>query len=102
MIKVTYVEFQSSTKIISQGYLISHGEISFTVHTTVIQQTCSTLSFLQQLTHKTPQTAIQKTNVRNMVSGLSVMTLVDGWLEKGMQIVQKCLGQADLYKQGHK
>jgi len=89
MIRVTYDEFQSSTKIISQGYLISDGEIFFTIHTTVIQQTCSTLSFLQQSTHKTPQTAIQKTNVRNMVSSLPVMTLVDRLGEETLDGLRK-------------
>jgi len=108
IVRATYYKFQSSTKIISQGNLISDGEIFFTVHTTVMQQTCRNLSFIQQSTHKTPQTAIQKTNEWNMVSGLRHDTCRrtgwrnTGWLEEGMQIVQKSLGQADLYKQGHK
>jgi hypothetical protein len=32
--------------------LVSDGENFFTVHTTVIQQTCSTLGVIQQPTHK--------------------------------------------------
>lgn len=59
-VTTTYDEFQNCTKIISQGNLTSDGDIFFTVHTTVTQQTCSTLSVIQQSAHKTPQTAIHK------------------------------------------
>jgi len=43
----------------------SEGDILFTVHTAVTQQTCSTLSVIQQSTHKIPQIAIQKLNSRS-------------------------------------
>jgi hypothetical protein len=58
---ITYDEFQSSTKIISQENLIYVCEIFITVHTAVIKQICGTLSVTQQSTHQTSQTAVQKT-----------------------------------------
>jgi NADH:ubiquinone oxidoreductase subunit B-like Fe-S oxidoreductase len=42
IVRATYDEFKSSTNIIPQGNLTSDGGIFFTVHTTVIRQTCST------------------------------------------------------------
>ena len=41
------------------------GEIFFTLHTTVIQQICSTFSVIEQSMHKTPPVTLQKTNSRN-------------------------------------
>jgi hypothetical protein len=49
----TNEEFQSSTKIISQENLIYVGDSFITVHTAVIKQICSTLSVIQESTHKT-------------------------------------------------
>jgi hypothetical protein len=47
------------------------------------------VKFSSQYTHKTPQTAIQKTNVWNMVSGLPLMTLVDGLDEETVDDLRK-------------
>ena len=80
--------------------LISDGKIFFTVHTTVTKQACSILCSKQQMTHKT--------NVGNMVSGLPIMTLADGMHEETLDGLRKeyrlsgRIGQADLYKHGHK
>jgi hypothetical protein len=42
-----------------------NGEIFFTLHTTVIQQICSTFSVTELSMHKTPPITLQKTNSRN-------------------------------------
>ena len=63
-VRTTYENFkfllQLCHKIIS-----FNDEIFFTLHTTVIQQICSTFSVTEQSMHKAPPITLQKTNSRN-------------------------------------
>ena len=66
IVRATHDELKSLTKIIPQGNLTSDSGISFTVHTTVIMQTCSIQRYT---TVSTQNTTNCNKNIKCMTHG---------------------------------